>query len=382
MNEHKNGPLNGLLVVDFTMFVSGPSCTQLLRDNGARVIKVETPAGDPTRLAGIFVDKDFSKDFAAFNGGKESITANLKNPADLEFVQNIIRKADILVENYRPGVACKLGIGYDAVKQLNPRLVYASISGFGQNGPISQAPAYDTIVQADSGFMSVTGFPGGRSTRAGTSVADIEAGVYSFASIMLALYNRERTGEGCHIDTAMLDCMLTLLPEPIGEYFVTKQTPVKHGNDNPSIQPFSTFMCQDTEIALCVASPKLYQELLAVIGKLEWLERPEFKFPGELNKNIEQFRQEFEAVLAKDSADSWVKTMHTAGIPCSKVNTIADMTEYEQVWFRKMLIPSGNGTFVGNPVKLSGYPVIDQRPRPPYLGEHNADIATEFSNNK
>lgn len=374
-----NGPLSGILVADFTLVISGPSCTQLLCDNGARVIKFEQPeVGDITRHCGVFVDKTLSKDFAAFNGGKESVEADLKNPDHLKMVKNIIRKADVLVENFRPGVMKRLGLGYEEVVMINPKIVYASISGFGQDGPISDKPAYDEIVQADSGFMSITGFPGQRATRAGISLGDVNAGIHCYAAIMTALYARATTGEGCHVDTAMLDSMIDLLAESVGEYFATNVTPQKLGNDNPSVTPFSSFATKDNEIVICVASGSLWKTLLKVIGKEDWLNRPEFRFPEEVHKNRELFRQELEKVLAEQEANYWLDRMHEAGLPCSRINTIAEMTEMEQVKARKMIITSGNGRFSGNPIKLSTYPAIEERRRAPEIGEHNEKIRKEF----
>ena len=376
----KKGPLEGILVIDFTCVISGPFCTQLMSDNGARVIKVERPGtGDITRLCGCFVDEKLSKDFAVVNGGKESFCADFKNQDDQKILKRIIAKADVLVENFRPGAMERAGLGYEEIKKINPGIIYASISGFGQTGPIHSAPAYDEIVQADSGFMSITGFPNNRSTRAGISLGDVNAGIYCYSSIMTALFNRSRTGEGCHVDTAMLDSMIHLLTESVGEYYATGEVPVKQGNDNPSITPFSTYETKDKEIVICVASPKLWKKLLEVIGKEEWFEKPEFKFPAELQKNRDQLRAELEKILKTENAQYWLDEMHAAGVPCSNVNTIRDMTAMDQVKHRRMLIKSGACTFAGNPVRLSTFPVLEERVKAPELGEHTAHIIKEFS---
>ncbi len=379
-NKEKDGPLKNILVIDFTCVISGPFCTQLMSDNGARVIKIERPeTGDITRHCGFLIEESLSKDFATVNGGKESFAANIKSPEDQKILKRIIAEADVLVENFRPGVMDHAGLGYEEVKKINPHIIYASISGFGQSGPIHSAPAYDEIVQADSGFMSITGFPNGRSTRAGCSLGDVNAGIHSYASIMTALFNRSRTGEGCHVDTAMLDCMIHLLAEPVGEYFATGEVPKKQGNDNPSVTPFSTYATKDKEIAICIASPKLWSQLLDVIGKKEWLEKPEFRFPEEVHKNRELLRTELEKVLKTEDADYWLDKMHAIGVPCSNVNSIQEMTEMDQVNHRKMLIKSGKCTFAGNPIKLSVYPAIEEREIAPSLGEHTEKIKREFS---
>lgn len=377
---HKDGPLNDLIVIDFTNVISGPFCTQLLSDNGARVIKIERKkVGDITRFCGAFIDKKLTKDFACVNGGKESFEADIKNPEDINILKSMIRKADILVENFRPGVMKRAGLGYEEVSSINPEMIYASISGFGQTGPIHQAPAYDEIVQADSGFMSVTGFPNSKSTRAGISLGDVNVGIYCYAGIMTALFARSRTGKGCHVDVTMLDSMIYMMTEAVGDYFATGKSPVKQGNDNPSITPFSTFAAKDKDFVICVASEKLWHLLLKVLNREEWLERPDFKFPSEVHKNRDLFRKELEAVLKEEKAQYWIDRLHEAGVPCSNLNTIETMTEMEQVEHRKMIIPSGKCKFPGNPLKLSGYPEMTARRQAPNLGEHNDKIIEEFT---
>ena len=201
-------PFSGLLVADFTHVLSGPFCTMMLSDLGARVIKLERPEiGDDSRQFGpMYQDK--SMYFETVNRGKESVTVDLKSPDDVRWVKNLLKKADVVVENFKPGTMNKLGLDYTSVKQLNDKIIYASISGFGQFGSMSQLPAYDEVIQAMSGFMSVTGDPNGSPTKAGPAVSDMLAGVYCFASIATALYQREKTKQGCHIDIAMLDCMI------------------------------------------------------------------------------------------------------------------------------------------------------------------------------
>jgi CoA:oxalate CoA-transferase len=378
---NNTGPLNGILVIDFTSVISGPFCTQLMSDNGARVIKIERRrSGDITRHCGVFIDDTLSKDFACVNGGKESLEADIKDSEDIKILNSIIKKADVLVENFRPGVMLRAGLGYEDVRKINPGIVYASISGFGQTGPIKNAPAYDEIVQADSGFMSITGFSNGKSTRAGCSLGDVGAGIYTYAGIMTALFARsEKGGEGAHVDISMLDSMIHLLTESVGEYFATKCVPQKQGNDNPSVSPFSTFSAKDKEFVICIASPSLWELLLKFINRAEWLNRAEFKFPAELHKNKELLRIELETVLKEKNAQYWIDKMHDAGVPCSNINTIAEMTEMEQVKHRKMIIGSGKCMFPGNPIRLSNYPVIEERRQAPKLGEHSDKIINEFS---
>lgn len=378
-NEQR-GPLAGLLVLDFTTVVSGPVCTQLLHDNGARVIKVERPGtGDSIRACEPKVDGDLFTDIAALNGGKESIEADLKNPEDAALLKRIIKKADILVENFRPGVMQRAGLDYDSVKDLNPALIYGSISGYGQTGPRHQDPAYDEIIQAASGLMSLTGPPEGPSLIAGASVADCISGLTCFAGIMTACVGLAKTGKGCHVDTAMIESLLLLLSEPVAGYSATGQVAPKLGNDHPSITPFSSYATGGLEIVICVASPALWQKLCKALGKEEWLEKPEFAFPATLHDNKDLFRKALETLLKTQDHQYWIEKLESAGVPVSLVNSIKDTCNMEQLKARGFFVKTAGHWYNGNPIVLSTYPRITERPTAQQLGESNEKVKKEFA---
>ncbi len=376
----RTGPLKGLLVLDFTMIISGPVSTQLLHDNGARVIKVErTGVGDSIRPLGPMVDGKVGTIVAGLNGGKESLEANFKDSDDVAFLKRIIKKADIVVENFRPGVMAKSGLDYDSVKDLNPALIYASISGYGQAGPMHKAPAYDEIIQGASGLMSVTGEPGGPSLIAGCSVADAVTGILTYAAIMTACFAREKTGQGCHIDMSMLESLTMLLVEPVTSYAATGEIPTKHGNDHVSATPFSSYATGGREIVICIGGLGLWKELCAALDKEEWLERPEYAFPNAIHENKDKFRQELEAILKTQDHNYWIEKLGAAGIPVSLVNNVEEAEKIEQHKFRKFFVETMGRHYSGNPLLLSNYPRITERPDVPALGAHNEQIRKEFA---
>lgn len=377
--NERSGPLEGMLVLDFTTAVSGPLCGQLLYDNGARVIKVERPEiGDAIRVIAPYID-GVGVDFCAFNGGKESLVANIKDSDDVALLKRIIEKADILVENFRPGVMDRCGLSYDDVKDLNPRLIYASISGYGQTGPMHQAPAYDEIIQGASGMMSVTGEPGGPSLIAGSVIADCVGGLVAFASIMTACFARANTGRGCHIDTSMLESLLTLMSETVAIYSATGVCPVKHGNDHPTITPFSSYATGGREIVIACASPGLWQRFCKALAKEEWLEKPEYAFPVAVHENRKMFRDDLEAILKTQDHAYWIDKLGTAGVPVSLVNTLEEATKMEQLHFREFFVKSAGYWFNGSPVRLSTFPRAKERPGAPELGAHSEPIRKEFA---
>ena len=259
--------LEGILVVDFTRVLAGPTCTRMLADAGARVIKIERPVvGDDTRQMGPFVDDGSSEYFRFANLGKESIALNLKDPNDLALVKNMIARADIVVENFRPGVMKGLGLDPESLVQEHPRLIVCSISGFGQYGPLHQQAAYDTVIQALSGIMDATGWPDGSPTRVGTSISDIAAGVMGYAGIVTALVARERTGRGTTVDVAMLDSTFALLEHGLMDALGIHVRPTRIGNRHPFMYPFDTFACKDQPFAICVGNDHLFGILCGVLN--------------------------------------------------------------------------------------------------------------------
>jgi len=372
-------PLDGVLVLDLTRVLAGPFCTMLLGELGARVIKVERRGGgDPARGFGPFLDGR-SLYFAFINRGKESIALDLKDAGDRALVERIAARADVLVENFRPGVLERLGLGYDALAARNPRLVYASASGFGQTGPWSGLPAYDTVIQAMSGLMSETGFPDGPPTRVGASIADLTTGVYTVAAIATALYARERTGRGTRIDVAMLDAMLSYLEHGFMHLAAYGEPPGRIGNRHPSITPFDTYATADRQIVICAGDERLFAKLCAALGRDEIARDPRFAGNALRTENEPALKAELERTLRTRDADAWLATLTEAGIPCAPINDVATVGASPQVAARNMLVTAGGVAMPGNPIKLAGYADPATRVEAPTLDQHGAALRSEFA---
>jgi CoA:oxalate CoA-transferase len=373
-----SGPFTGVLVIDLTRVLAGPFCTMLLADMGARVIKVEQPVtGDDSRGYGPFLDGE-SVYFKFVNRGKESIALNLKNTADLAVLEGMIKRADVLVENYRPGTMDKLGLTAEAVAKLNPRLIYASCSGFGQTGPMSHLPAYDTVVQALSGLMSITGYPDGPPTRAGISVADLTSGLYTFSAIVSALYAREKTGHGARVDIAMLDGMLSYMLHGAMEYIAYGRTLGRLGNGHSSITPFDTYQAADESIVICVGGDEVFVRLCRAIGRADLATDPRFARNRDRHTHQHALRAEIEAVLAHGTAARWVAAIAREGVPCAKIQTVPEALESPQAAARNMIVEAGGLRMMGNPIKISGFDDPLTRRPAPALDSDGAAIRREF----
>lgn len=373
------GPFAGILVADLTRVLAGPFCTMTLADLGARVIKIERPgSGDDARGFGPFQDGK-SLYFSFVNRGKESIALDLKQPADRELFLNIVRRADVLVENYRPGTMEKLDLGWDRLAAVNPRLVYASVSGFGASGPLSREPAYDTVVQAFSGLMSVTGFADGPATRVGTSISDLTAGLYCFAGIAAALYNRERTGRGTKIDVAMFDGLLALLEHAIMEYVAHGQAAPRRGNKHPTITPFDTFAAADQSFVLCVGNDDLFARMCAAIGRSDLAADPRFTSNERRWQNEPALKEALEATFKPKPARHWLECLRAAGIPCSPIHTVPQAVEHPHTRARGMMIEAGGVRMPGCPIKMSEFADRPSRPAAPALDADGARIRQEFA---
>ena len=293
-----NGPLSGLLVLDLTRVLVGPYCTMILSDLGARVIKVEAPeVGDDSRNFGPFVE-DQSAYFMSLNRNKESIALNLKNEKDKKIFEKILPKADILIENFKPGTLSKWGYGWDNLKDKYPKLIYASASGFGQTGPLKGLPAYDMVVQGMGGLMSVTGQPDSEPTRVGTSIGDITAGLFTAIGINAALYDRQKTGKGMYIDVAMLDCQIAILENAVARYLTKGEIPKPMGSRHPSISPFEAFKTKDSYVIIAAGNDKLFEGMCKVFN-LSLHEDDKFKTNANRNKNIDELKKILENELKK-----------------------------------------------------------------------------------
>lgn len=372
-------PLDGILVVDFTRVLAGPFCTMLLADLGARVIKVERkPNGDPARGFGPFLDGR-SLYFGFINRGKESIALDLKDDADRALARAIAERADVLVENFRPGAMDRLGLGWETLSARNPRLVYASASGFGQTGPWSKLPAYDTVIQAMSGLMSETGFPDGPPTRVGASVSDLTTGVYTVAAITTALYARERTGRGTRVDMAMLDATLSFLEHGFMHLAAYGKPPGRIGNRHPSITPFDTYATADRDVVICAGDERLFAKLCATIGRDDLTRDPRFQGNAARTENERALKTEIERALAAHGAEHWLAALTAAGVPCAPINDVATVAASPQVAARNMLVEADGVRMPGNPIKLAGYADPTTRAAAPTLDQHGAAIRAEFA---
>jgi len=366
------GPLDGLLVVDLSRVLAGPYCTMVMADLGARVIKVEVPGdGDDARHFGPFANGK-SAYFMSLNRGKESIALDLKNPGDRQIFEALVAKADVLVENYRPGTMDKLGYSWDALRTLNPRLIYAAVSGFGHSGPYSQRAAYDMVVQGMGGIMSVTGYPGAGPTRVGTSVGDITAGLFGLGGILSAVIDRQRTGEGMMVDVGMLDCQVAILENAIGRYLADGEVPRPLGARHPSITPFEAFRAKDGFIIIAAGNQVLWNKLCGALGRPDLAADPDFETNHLRTQNSARLKEEIEKTLAARGSEAWLGIIGDAGVPCGPINDIAQVVTDEHVNARNMIIRSRDPTagevrMAGNPIKLSAFDDPLERPAAPEL---------------
>ncbi len=367
--------LEGIKVIDFTRVLAGPFCTMLLADMGAEVIKVERPdVGDDSRYFGPFVG-DESLYYNGINRNKYSVEFDLKDSKDKEVLLNLIKGADVIVENFRPGTMEKLGLSYEEVKEMNPGIVYASCSGFGQTGPYSKKPAYDLIVQALGGIMSVTGQPGDKPTKVGSSIADIIAGIYTALGVMTALYHRERTGKGQMVDVSMLDAQVSILENALARYFATGESPEPIGNRHPAIMPFTMLSTKDDYIVVAIGNQKLWEVFCEAIDRPDLLEDSRFVD----NRSRTEHADVLEAMLNYDfikmTTQEWIDLLEAKQIPCAPVNKIEDVVEDPQVQARDMIKELKHPEL--GPLKLAGFPIkLSETPGgieriAPSLGEHN-----------
>ena len=380
---HMNGPLKDLLVVDLTRVLVGPYCTMILSDLGARVIKIEAPEiGDDSRKFGPFV-KDHSAYFMSLNRGKESIALNLKNNDDKKIFEKILSKADILVENFKPGTLEKWGFGWKQVSKKYPKLIYASASGFGQTGPLKELPAYDMVVQGMGGLMSVTGQPNSEPTRVGTSIGDITAGLFTAIGINAALYDRQKTGKGMYIDVSMLDCQIAILENAIARYLSKNEIPKPMGSRHPSIAPFEAFKTKDSYIIIAAGNDKLFENLCNALDLKDLILDEKYKSNSSRSENMNELKKILEQKLINKTTNEWVKNLESLKIPCGPIFNIKEAVENPQVEARNMIVKAyhkviGDFKLAGNPIKMSTYEDEKTRGDIPDLDEHREKIMKEF----
>jgi len=375
-----SGPLSGVVIIDLSRVLAGPFCTMMLAELGARVIKVENPqGGDDARHFEPFHHGE-SAYFLSLNRGKESIALDLRDDADRNVVLNLIRQSDVLVENFRPGTLERLHLGYDDMRQENPRLIYAAISGFGHSGPWSHKPAYDLIVQALGGIMSITGRSGDPPTKAGTSIGDITGGLFALAGITSALFHRERTGQGCKVDVSLLDGQIAILESAVQRYLTSGKPPQQMGNRHPSIAPFEAFETADRPIIIAAGNDGLFQRLCRALGRPDFATDSRFVSNRARLHNIDALKSEMEIILRPHPAAHWLGVLEKEGIPCSPINSVADAVEHPQVQSRNMIVTAGDLRMAGNPIKFSAFPDPRTRKPAPALDANGGEIREEFSN--
>ncbi|TDD53150.1 CaiB/BaiF CoA transferase family protein [Saccharopolyspora elongata] len=375
------GLLDGVRVLDLSRVLAGPYCTAMLADLGADVVKVEPVHGDDARHLGPFVDGE-SVYFAQLNRGKRSLALDLKDADDHALFRSLAARADVVVENFRPGVAAKLGVDYATLSADSPGLVYASISGFGQDGPLSHLPAYDLVVQAMSGLMAATGQPAGPPTRTGESLGDLCAGMFAAWGICAALFARERTGRGRHLDVAMLDSLVAMQVTAMSLLTATGRLPGRTGNRHPVSAPFDTFQAADGPVAIAVASDSVFARLAQMLGKPALATHERFAADTARTENRELLRGIIEAWTQRRSVSEVVAAAERAGVPAGPIWDLAEAVGSEQVRGRGLVADLehpelGALRYLKQPVRFGD---ADERPSPrtPRLGEHAEDVRREW----
>jgi crotonobetainyl-CoA:carnitine CoA-transferase CaiB-like acyl-CoA transferase len=371
--------LDGIRVLELGQVMAGPFCALQLCDMGADVIKVEPPEGDPTRQMGVRAGTD-STAFAAINRGKRGIVLDLKSAAGRDALARLAAAADIFVENFRPGVMGGLGLDYPVLSAANPRLIYASISGYGQTGPDRAKGGFDLIAQGASGLMSVTGEPGGAPVKAGVPLTDLGAGLFALAAILAALHHRHRTGRGQYIDTSLLEAGLALSVWEAAEFFAGG-IPEPMGSAHRFLAPYQAIRCADGHVTIGAGTDRLFADLAALLGHPEWNSTPEFVDTSARVRNRAALIARIEAVTATQPKAHWLAAFQARGIPCGPINTYAEAFADPQVQARRMVVELDHPTLghmrtPGSPIKMSDTPPVVRR-RAPLLGEHTDEVLRE-----
>jgi len=372
-------PLDGILVLDLTRVLSGPYCTMLLADMGARVLKVEQPKkGDDTRAWGPPFLEGESAYFLSINRNKESVTLDFKHPDGRAVLDRLIARADVLVENFRPGTLRKLGLDYQSLAPRHPRLVYCSVSGFGQTGPRAREPGYDAVMQGEGGLMSITGSADGPPYRLGVAIADIVSGMFAAYGVAMALLARERSGKGQEVDVAMLDAVAALLTYQAGNFFASGSVPTRLGNRHPSIVPYETFAASDGDFVLAVGNDDQWRRFCAVAGLAD---DPRFATNRQRVTTYDDLRPLVADRLRAKPRQYWIEKLTAAGVPCGSVRNLQELFDDPQLEAREMIARVEHATIgqlrtLGVNVKLSDTPG-GVRTAPPTLGQHTDAVLRE-----
>lgn len=371
-------PLEGTKVIEICNVAAGPYCGMLLADMGADVIKIENPDGGDTLRSWPPINDGYSENFASLNRNKRSVTLNLKNPKDADLLRALVRDADVLIENNRPGVMDRLGVGYEALSKINPRLVYCSISAYGQTGPRASEGGFDLTVQAMSGIMSITGEPGGAPVKCGVPLADFAAGLYAGFSIVSALHSTRNSGRGVHLDVPMLGATLGIAALQTSEYFGSGRDPRALGSAHPRNAPYRVFRSRDGYFGMAAGNNALWRSVCEVVNKPELLKDDRFASPTSRAAHQDVLLEILEAEFAHAGTDEWLQRFRDAGVPCAPINTYSQVLADPQVehmgWIQPLELPNGVQTRTfGAPVRF-GATTPEIRRRPPALGEHNDEV--------
>ncbi len=375
-------PLHGVRVIDMTRVLAGPFCTMSLGDMGAEVIKVEEPGkGDDTRGWPPFVHGEATY-FLSVNRNKKSLTLDLKAPDGQEILRRLLASADVVVENFRPGTMERLGFGYETLERANPRLIYCSISGFGESGPEAHRPGYDLIVQGESGVMDITGFPDGPPVKVGNSIGDLVAGMAAAQGITLALLSRSQTGKGQKVEIGMLDVMASLLTYQAGLYWNAGGRPARRGNEHPSIVPYEVFKAQDVYITLGVANNSLWDRTCKALDRPDLIKDPRFDTEANRVTNRKVLVPLLNEILGARPADEWLARLDKAGVPAGRIKSVAEACESAHLRARGMMVSlahpkAGSIRVMGVPVRLHDTPGGAQA-APPLLGQHTDEVLTKL----
>ena len=373
------GPLEGIRVVDLTRILAGPYCTMMLGDMGAEVIKIEHPqGGDDTRGWGPPFLNGVSTYFISINRNKKSLTLNLKDERGKELLRDLIRKGDVVVENFRPGTLDKLGFSWEEIHRINPAVIFASLSGFGQTGPRKNEPGFDVVIQGEGGIMSITGEPDGPPSKFGASIGDITAGMLAAQGVLLSLYHREKTGVGQMVDVGMLDGQVALLTYHANNYFGTGKLPPRRGNKHPSITPYETYKCKDGYFNLGVGNDSLWRRFCDAMGLAEIKEDPKFAVNKDRVDNRLELQEILDPFFAEKTVGETIETLRGAGIPCGPINNLEQVLNEPQILAREMVVDidvpvAGPTKVTGVPIKLSETPGAVRTP-PPTLGQHTDEV--------
>ena len=374
----KTGSLAGIRVVDLTRILGGPYCTQILGDHGADIIKIEPPQGDDTRTWGPPFVGDTAAYFNGMNRNKRAMVLDLKQPAAREVLLCLLSGADVMVENYKPGTLEAWGIGRDVLAARFPRLVHASVTGFGENGPLGGMPGYDAALQAASGLMSVNGAPDGPATRLGVPIVDMVTGLNATIGILLALHERTRSGLGQWIDVALFDCALSVLHPHPSNYFASGVVPGRSGNAHPNVAPYDTFTTATTPIFLAVGNDGQFAKLCHVLGAPDLAADPAYASNADRSRNRETLKPALQNLMRERDCAALADTLIRAGVPCGAVLTVAEALVQPQAVARGIVVELGAYRGVASPIKLSRTPASYDSP-PPAKGQHTEEVLSELA---